>query len=56
VAEDLREHRDGWADDVEATILVARTLVAISALPRAGVAGDVAVLWPMRPVARRLRG
>ena len=31
MAEDLRAARDGWADDVEATMLAARALVAISA-------------------------
>src|SRR4051794_29967884 len=31
VAEDLRAARDGWADDVEATMLAARALVGISA-------------------------
>jgi DNA-binding MarR family transcriptional regulator len=31
VAEDLRAPRDGWSDDVEATMLAARALVAISA-------------------------
>src|SRR4051794_35125418 len=30
-AEDLRAPRDGWADDVEATMLAARALVGISA-------------------------
>jgi hypothetical protein len=37
VAEDLREPRGEWADDVEATMLAARVLVAISAQSVAAV-------------------
>jgi len=37
VGGDLREHRDGWADDVESTMLAARALVAISAQSVAAV-------------------
>jgi DNA-binding MarR family transcriptional regulator len=37
VAEDLRAPRDGWSDDVEATMLAARALIAISAQSLADV-------------------
>src|SRR5689334_23908448 len=37
VAEDLRAPRDGWSDDVEATMLAARALVGISAQSLADV-------------------
>ena len=37
MAEDLREPRGEWADDVEATMLAARALVAISAQSVAAV-------------------
>src|SRR5689334_3629640 len=44
VAEDLRAPRDGWSDDVEATMLAARALVGISAQSLAEV--DDAVTPP----------
>jgi DNA-binding MarR family transcriptional regulator len=44
VAEDLRIPRDGWSDDVEATMLAARALVGISAQSLAEV--DDAVTPP----------
>jgi DNA-binding MarR family transcriptional regulator len=44
VAEDLRVPRDGWSDDVEATMLAARALVGISAQSLAEV--DDAVTPP----------